>query len=328
MEKTSAMKNIIIIGAGQIGSRHLQALRAIKTPLDISVVDTSQASLDIARQRYDEMPQGTVRHTLNFVNEFPPKDIDIAIISTSSNTRREATEKLLEKNKVKFIIFEKLLFQKIDDFSVIKKLLKKHKTRAWVNCSMRIMPFYGKIKEEFKDKKIFYHVDGGMFGLITNAIHYIDHMAYLTECNKYKINTELLDTHPFESKRKEFIEFNGTLKIEFSNGSLGIFTCYPNSPAPIVTSISGNDIRIISKESEGKAWISRKDLGWQWEDTDSKMPNQSQMTTDIVENLFKTETCKLTDFEESIKLHIPFLEAILKHLNAYSEKKYDYYPFT
>ena len=36
------MKKVIIIGAGQIGSRHLQALAAIKTPLDIYVVDPTE----------------------------------------------------------------------------------------------------------------------------------------------------------------------------------------------------------------------------------------------------------------------------------------------
>ena len=42
--------HILLIGAGQIGSRHLQALGLSDLPINISVVDTTQTSLLLAKK--------------------------------------------------------------------------------------------------------------------------------------------------------------------------------------------------------------------------------------------------------------------------------------
>ena len=47
------MKTVLVIGAGQLGSRHLQALKLVQNDLSISVVDPFQASLDVAKERFE-----------------------------------------------------------------------------------------------------------------------------------------------------------------------------------------------------------------------------------------------------------------------------------
>ena len=44
------MKRIFIIGAGQLGSRHLQALKSSSNSLNIFIVDPSLESLNIAKE--------------------------------------------------------------------------------------------------------------------------------------------------------------------------------------------------------------------------------------------------------------------------------------
>lgn len=44
------MKNISIIGAGQLGSRHLQGLMTAQTEMNIWVVDQSLDSLNTAKK--------------------------------------------------------------------------------------------------------------------------------------------------------------------------------------------------------------------------------------------------------------------------------------
>ena len=46
--------NIAIIGAGQLGSRHLQGLKKAQLPMNIFVLDASEESLTICEQRYNE----------------------------------------------------------------------------------------------------------------------------------------------------------------------------------------------------------------------------------------------------------------------------------
>ncbi len=47
------MFNVAIIGAGQLGSRHLQGLKLSSSPLSITVMDSNDESLRVAKERYD-----------------------------------------------------------------------------------------------------------------------------------------------------------------------------------------------------------------------------------------------------------------------------------
>ena len=51
----SIKTNIAIIGAGQLGSRHLQGLKKAQAPMNIYVLDANNDSLKICEQRYNEI---------------------------------------------------------------------------------------------------------------------------------------------------------------------------------------------------------------------------------------------------------------------------------
>ncbi len=325
------MNTIAIIGAGQIGSRHLQALKAVKRPLHINVVDPSEKSLQMAQRRYIEFPAIGEEHSVTYQTSFKqlPSELDIVIVATTSGVRRTVIENLLRKSKVTYLILEKLLFTKKIDYSYIQLHLDKHHIKTWVNCSMRTMPFYRDMKNKFKDSSIYYHVDGSLFGLITNAIHYIDHMAFLTDCYDFKIITDGLNRKHKDSKRRGFLEIDGTLQVNFLNGSKGIFTCYSEGTAPIIVEIMNITYRCISKETENKAYISELSNNWQWEELRSGILFQSTMTTKLVEDILDTGTCKLTPYTQSVKLHLQLLEPLRHFLNKHSQEKiYNFYPFT
>ena len=323
------MKKIYIVGAGQLGSRHLQALKNVKTSLKVKVVDPSKKSLEVAKERYDSM-EGPGRHEIEYLEKIAGggKDIDLAIIATNSNARRQVVEELLEKSKVKYFILEKLLFRKREDHEKIGKLLKKSGSRAWVNCSMRNMPFYAGLRKELKGSQVSYLVTGSQYGLVTNSIHYIDHAAYLAGDLVYSVDTTGLDRCPIESKRKAFKELTGTLNIYFQNGSAATLICYPTGDAPVQVEIHSDKFRCISRESEGKAWVQKASNGWKWAEVEARIPYQSEATANLVDSIFKTGDCPLVSFEDSVKLHLPLLEALKKHLNQNSKSKIDHYPFT
>lgn len=323
------LKNIYIIGAGQLGSRHLQALKSVNELLNITVVDPNPECLKTAQERYETYPVAIAQHNVSYAIELPQteENIDIAIIPTNSNVRKQVIVNLLNKHEVRYVVLEKLLFDNHQDYQLITDLFEKKGVKAWVNCSMRMMPFYQNIKSEITDKKIFYHVSGSQFGLVTNAIHYIDHMAYLTDCDEYSLDTSLLDIAPISSKRKGFLELNGTLSVKFSNGSHGIFTCYPTGSTPIQVQIINSDFRAISKENEGKVWVASKKSDWTWREVEFKIPFQSQMTTSVVEELLNSGRCSLAPYAESAKIHLQLLNPLLHFVNK-SGLEYELYPFT
>ena len=55
---------IVLVGAGNIGSRHLQALALLDRDANIQVIDTLESSLKLAEERFNsvyDISQGTAK---------------------------------------------------------------------------------------------------------------------------------------------------------------------------------------------------------------------------------------------------------------------------
>jgi len=323
------MKRIYVIGAGQIGSRHLQALRAIRQPLDITVVDPAPGALRRAEERFSA-GRGKTKHRVRYVTALPREQaaIDVAIIATDADVRRQVATELLDTANVRYLVLEKLLFQTKRDFGAIESLLKRRRTKAWVNCPMRLMPPYRDVKTKLTTTALSYHATGSQIALVTTAIHYLDHIAYLTGCADYRVDTSFLNAKPVPSKRKGFLELTGTLLFQFSNGTIGKITSYPTGNAPTVVEIATPDLYYLVREADQKTWIAEPKHNWRWLERSAPIPFQSQITTGIVESLLAKGTCLLPTYRESAALHLPLLESVRKFLNKHGRKKYTYYPFT
>jgi predicted dehydrogenase len=321
-------KNIVLIGAGNIGSRHLQGLAKINSPLSIEVFDPSIESLKVAEERFKQIPNHS-KHQIIFLTDsrMISTQVDVAIIATSSNIRRKVTEELLTQSEVKNIIFEKLLFQKKNDYDFVERLLEKKNIKAWVNCSMRVTPFYQKLKDKFKGKRIFYLLTGSRFGIATQAIHFIDHMAYLLDDYEFKVDTTGLDKNLLRSKRAGFLELTGTMIVNFSNGSTGVFSDFPEGEAPIVAQISSDNFQATANETTRETFISNYPK-WEIKPSPESLLFQSDMTNIVVEDILKTGSCGLPTYQQSIKVHLKLLEELLRFINRNSDKKYSLYPFT
>ncbi|MFC1504037.1 oxidoreductase [Spirochaetota bacterium] len=322
------MNTILIAGAGQLGSRHLQALKKVSQSLEITVVDPSKDALDVARQRYESI-EGEA-YPISYTTDIPtkPTDFTIAIVACNSNARRSVIEKIVSAHNVQFFILEKILFQNKSDYDLIGKLLNKKKISAFVNCSMRKIDFYNKMKSDIGHGPIQYLVTGSRYGLITNSIHYVDHMAYLTGCTVFDVRTDDLDPAVIDSKRKGFKEINGALHVSFDDGSTATMLCYKNGDLPVQVEITSPVYRCISRESEQKAWICKASNNWKWEDADAAIPFQSQATAELVTELLDKGTCPLVEYDESTRIHLSLFEPLLQFLTNNTGYKDTLYPFT
>ena len=323
-------KNICLIGAGNIGSRHLQGLALVPQALSIQVIDPSAMSLATAKQRYQEVDNGLIKHHVVFLYDLNQVvgPIDIAIVATNSDIRSTVAKKLLNQTRVKNIIFEKILFNKHTQYEEIQKLLDSKQCKAWVDCSMRTDPFYSGLKKQFDGQPITYIVHGSLHGLMSNAIHYIDHIAYLSNCYDFTVDTSHLNPKPVSSKRKGFLELFGILNVFFTDGSLGSFICYPKGNTPFTIEILSEKTRCLMRVMENKSYLTTAYSGWKWKIKKTAFLYQSQMTNKIVTSILKSGSFNLPSFAISSKMHLNFLEPILEFLNSYSKKKFDVYPFT
>lgn len=322
--------NIAIIGSGQLGSRHLQAIAKIDLPVDIQIIDPSREALKIAKERFEQISSNPNVKRISFYNTLDDlySEIDFCIVATNSDVRAIVTEELLLKKTVKYLILEKVLFQNEGAYETIGKLIEKNNVKTWVNCPRRMWPVYKEIRDNLTDSHLLeINISGSCWGLASNSIHMIDLIAYLTGIVGYNISGDLLDPDVVESKRKGFIEFTGFLKGAFKNGPTFSISSYKDGEVPIVIQlISGKSIYFIS-EHNGRGWISRKDQSWVWQESSFETPYQSQLTHLLIKQIIDSGISDLPSFDESAKLHIPMLNCFISFLSRTS-KEVDRCPIT
>lgn len=121
------MKKISIIGAGQLGSRHLQALMLIDFDVELEIVEPFKASRETAQQRAAEMPANGHIKSLSFLTKIDElsDELDLVIIATGADIRCQLTKDLLSQKQVKNLVLEKVLFQTINEYDVISDLLQQ-----------------------------------------------------------------------------------------------------------------------------------------------------------------------------------------------------------
>ena len=325
------MVNIAIIGAGQIGSRHLQALSQLNRITDIQIVDPNYKSLERARERFLQVQESKYVQKVEYLNNIKDlsNNLELVIVATNSDVRREVIEKLLLLKKVRYVILEKVLFQKIKDFAIVNNLLEQNNVKAWVNCSFRTIYFYKQLRTKFKKaKRVDYRVSSSNLGIGCNSIHYLDLFTFLTGQNIFTLFSDQLDSKIIKSKRPGFIEFTGTLYGKSLEGSNIAITSYLKGDAPLIISISSEIINCLIREDEGKAWISEKANNWAWEEISFTIPYQSQRTNLVVQDILDTGKCDLTKYEESWKIHIPLLKSLIFYLQKQKMEEIDLCPIT
>lgn len=321
-----SIDNIAIIGAGQIGRRHLQALKLIDRPVNIQVVDPNQESLQKAKELYVHSLSTKHYQKVEYLNSISSlsTDLNLAIISTTANVREKVLENLLKDKKVKYLILEKVVFQHEDSFSRVDSLMKDKKVEAWVNCPLRMYPFFKDLKKRITKssssiEKFSYQISGSHWNLASNAIHHLDLFSYLSNESNIRLDSSLLDTKILNSKRKGFIEVTGSLFGKGEKGSNILLTSYPEGNAPLLIQVNTPSTRCIVNLTKQKAFISEQSTNWEWSEITCQVPYQSQLTHLVVQNILDEGNCDLPSYLLSWNMHLPLLYSLRTHLKSHSD---------
>lgn len=324
------MRNIVVIGAGQLGSRHLQALSKMSFPVQIEVVDPVEASLETAKTRFEEMPYNPNISSINFFSSLQQlsKNIDLAIVATNADIRADVVRTLVGLCEVKNLLLEKVLFQRPEEYGEIQALLDEKGIRAWVNHPRRAFPYYHKLKNLLAGcRQLSYQVQGGDWGLGCNSLHMIDHLAFLTNENSLEISTNRLNRAVVQSKRRGYVEFSGALAGQVGPHPFELF-CH-DAVSPVIITICSDNLNAIIDEAGGWVRIAKRENGWQWvEEKEKIIYFQSELSNKIAEDIFEKGQCDLPTFSDATKLHLPFINALLYHLNRDSVEKHTACPIT
>lgn len=323
------MKKCLIIGAGQLGSRHLQGIVKYRYPLVLYVLDPSEESLRIAQIREKEISH---THQVFYTQRWEelPNYFELVVIATSANIREHVLHKLLSKYKVDFLILEKVLFQNLESYERVQDLLIYHGVVAHVNHSRRMFELYKNLRKDLKlNTQCVFNVFGGNWGLGCNALHYLDLFVYLTGSKLTNVDVSLVDGNLVESSRAGFVEFTGTVRGRLSDGSYFNITSLPSDPSPITVSIFNNEQRFIIHEGAVfELYQFDQNNFFNCKIETFKVPYQSELSTVILHDVFEKNNCLLPTYEESVSTHVLFVNELLNKYNSITGKQSSILPIT
>jgi len=306
---------ILLIGAGQLGSRHLQALINLQAPSSIIVIDPSLDSLNLTEQRAKEI-SGYDRHQLTYRQEIKdlPK-IDFAVVATSANVRRQIVEDLLSKTNVKNLLLEKVLFQSTQDCIEVGKLLADRNVKTWVNAPRPMWSCYKALKQSIGGEPIQKFISGGSgWGLACNAYHMLDLFTWLTDSKIMNLSSEFIDKQPIPSKRNGFDELTGTLIGSFENGTVFTLSDLIGPPKDSYFLLETKDHLIhINEVTQKLTLVSGKPLPSEFTEIKFAPEFQSTLTNRVVEDILQRGDCELATYDQASEIHQKMLNAFAKH---------------
>lgn len=316
------MYKVAIIGAGQLGSRHLQGVKASKYELDIWAFDLSEESLEVAEERYNQVDSSN--KTAHFVTSMDslPTELDVVIVASSSKPRYAIVTQLLASHNVKYLVLEKFLFPKLSNYSEIAELLKEKNVATWVNCPRRMWEGYEYIKSIIdQTKPVEYTFEGGEWGMCCNTIHFADIFMALNGDASFVFNTDELEQEVVDSKRAGYVEIHGTEKFSTANGSVLTLTSVPEFEG-VAHAVIKNGNNII-EYFEGKGEIIVNGVT-----KTVPVHYQSGLSGVLVDELLEFGNCRLATYEQSASYHVAYLSKIAPFINKIKGWTSDSCPIT
>lgn len=316
------MKTILIAGAGQLGSRHLQGVKTSENELDIWVYDLSRESLRVAEERYNQVE--SENKTAHFVDslEDVPNNIDVLIVASSSKPRAIIVKQVLASKKVKYMVLEKFLFTRMSEYEEIKQLIDEKEVKTWVNCPRRMWDGYSFISQYIDTTKpVSFDYEDTDWGLCCNTVHYIDIFMLLSGSKSFSVNLDGVEPEVVDSKRAGYVELHGEEVFTTDNGSeLSLLsTMKAVEDAKVVIKNGSNTI--LYYEGTGKVFING-------EEHDVKVHYQSGLSGILVDELLEKGTCRLATYAESSYYHKTYLSTIAPFINKIKGWTSDACPIT
>lgn len=315
----SSMLNIAIIGSGNIGSRHLQALAFLEEPAQVHLIDPSRENRGIAVERFESVEAPNKGLDLKIIEaEAIPAGLrfDLVIIATGSAIRAALVRELLEKCELRFLVLEKFLFQRREDYAEIGVLLKDRGVPTWVNHWITdTYAFKRAAAMVLQGRPFEMRVFGEGWGLCCNAVHHLEFFDYL--CGRRGIDCRAVDFQPgaIASKRGGYYEINGRMDFLADDGRNRLtLECGGANVnfAAISTELKAGGDSVVTTIHFGRLECVFRIGGREWTE-DFILHPQSKRSQNWVHDLLLTGSCGLPDYDRSVYQHLLVFDSFVEH---------------
>jgi hypothetical protein len=325
-------KKVIIIGCGQLGSRHLQSIAKIDEPLEIKVVEPNNDNQRIGAERLSEVLPQNNKINIEWLETLEKLNggSDLTIVATTSRGRAEIITKLVDRGHKRFLI-EKMVCQSKGEYESILEAFENQQAKGWVDCTRRYFPFYERIIPLMENEKnLIFNVTGGNHGLGSNAIHLLDLFWWIGGMSKnLKLNGDYLTPTLLPNRRgSDLIELAGTIIASTPEGSFASISFHHENDASILINMTSDNYRIFVNETNDKALIASKENNWQWEEHAFETVYSSNLTSKIALSIFETDSCNLPSLQESFLLHDELFRIFNHHIKRITGRDEGFCPIT
>ena len=307
----SNIKNIAVIGCGQLGRRHIQGLGKSNKRIKVHVYDISQESLNICKEFILDIAEEI--SNLDFVFFDDLKLIgsavfkyDLIIVASTANQRSTQLGKMVSLMQSRHWLIEKPLSQSPKELDELNSLLPSK--GVWINHIRRFIVWHQNLQDIFCKKKI--HevvVTGPKIGIGCNVSHFVDLVNFWTSQMPVSVDVSGLNSEWHDSDRFGFKEIDGSIKINFSDGLALLIVSDNSFSNRIIKGTYDSNKTFAIDENHGTITIDgvKTQVG--------RMPFQSELTGLVFDQIDQTDRSVLTPYPIAADCYRPVIEALLNH---------------
>lgn len=301
---------VLVLGLGQLGRHHAEALGRFSRCGEIWGFDVSQEALTAFE---------TLGESLEVENRIPfmvasklrlvPRQLGLLIVATTADSRADVLTDAMEATDPQFVLLEKPLSSSRAGLEILRQVCPDN---TYVNFPRRYSPLHLEAinrTAHFRREQIKIFVELPWPTMLSNASHFIDFASELFGQAPMKVTLEYEKVTPIESKRKGFMELRGEMSVTYPSGAeLIIDTGGRTETKPR----EGVTILVQS----GSNWLRIDESGGTLSDSTGDQlkirgtPLQSQLTGHYLEQLQLRGFLDLPTFIEALPAHELLLTAV------------------
>jgi len=324
---------VLIVGCGQLGSRHLQAIASLPQVKQIEVVDPRPESLALGQERLEEITDPNPSMSIRWLSslEEATKGGDLCIVATQADVRCQIVHQVVDGLGYSSFLLEKVVAESVGDYEKLVDYSRSKGLSVWVNCKARAHPSHKRAKTHIDPAEpIVFSVVGGNHGLATNGIHSAALFSFYDEAECIESAGSHVDQILHASKRGDGrFDLSGTLRGYTEKGSQFTLSFAGNHTGPAHYTIVAPRYRAVIDDMTKWYYASTAEDGWTWHEVpfDANLL-VSNMTRYFAADILRSGRCELPTLEECYPAHRFILSELLPHFNKLSGSNGDRCPVT
>jgi len=306
------MKNIAVIGCGQLGRRHIQGLGRSSQKIKVHVYDIAPESLDACKAFVADIATEIENLEFAFFDDLvllgsAVPQYDLIIVASTAHQRPTHLAQLVGAAQSRHWLIEKPLSQSPEELDELTLVLPKN--GVWINHYRRFTRWHQNLQIMLSSRKVkAVTFSGPDLGIGCNISHFVDLVNYWTSQVPRLVDTTGLDNEWHTAKRTGFQDIDGAIKITFSGGTtLSVVSNSALSKMTIEGTYDDGKKLFTIDEDEGTAVIDGE------KGETSRLPFQSEITGLVFDEIDQTDNSALTSFATAAECYRPVIDALLTH---------------